>query len=699
MRIPYARLTVSLLSILLISTYSLPYITFAEDSSYSTVDSLSLDTVDKMLLNITENQKDNLPQLETEEDTVPDTYSEDETEGIGYVDTAKETISTYSEKWQMKEWKIDTKFMVNEKMKDIHFVLQDNTTGNILGYLAHVNGLFIRPGKVSYRANVLASNVRLFTDDPEYPVSSASRIVSDGDYSIVMIAIDRDNNIYHDSTQVFIDNIPADYSFTDSNGNSLEQGVVEISDDDYTIIDGESAFQANVHVDDNSIDYMTEHGLPRDQSYNDVYTDARWSHDIIGSSKYSGTIPIDADGNGSVTIEKQYILEEPIVVNYAVSDESFNVQYYEQAYVEEGTPYLGLSVNKEKVRLGDDITLTLTLNNVEDLVSSSFNVKYNGSVFTFEDISLNEDAINYINDNNLEFSFEEPLLTGEDIKSYVEIDSSFNTDTFEGVTGDLSLFDLTFKVTGENWFHNSVVFEIENSNGISNQESHYTNTSSENILLPSYTPARSDFSISHSTILTSITAEGFLTTPDTDDLDDVDLHGKTPSEIDAEIYALAPDGTRYDAVLSKEAGSGLIYTIDNLPADGQKYELYKKVPGHFTTEQDIYPSILVNGEYYGIYEANTYTNRLDLELAGDVNGDGVIDINDASLIVDDYKKTSEEITLPTDINQDDIVDEKDLRYVERNFMAVNFDATVEPQEKIGSKTLNYYLKKVGLNPL
>ena len=54
-------------------------------------------------------------------------------------------------------------------------------------------------------------------------------------------------------------------------------------------------------------------------------------------------------------------------------------------------------------------------------------------------------------------------------------------------------------------------------------------------------------------------------------------------------------------------------------------------------------------------------------LAGDVNGDKMIDILDIQSVVDAYG-TKDSSIVPQDINQDGVVDETDIRFVEKNFL-------------------------------
>ncbi|OUB67515.1 hypothetical protein BK744_23430 [Bacillus thuringiensis serovar zhaodongensis] len=94
-----------------------------------------------------------------------------------------------------------------------------------------------------------------------------------------------------------------------------------------------------------------------------------------------------------------------------------------------------------------------------------------------------------------------------------------------------------------------------------------------------------------------------------------------------------------------------------------------------------------------------YYARPDENLAGDVNGDKVIDIKDAKIIASNYIKKG--LTVKDgDLNKDGIVDGKDIRFVEKNFLKKGPDASKSqtPVEKSKSGTLTDILKKLGLTP-
>ena len=82
---------------------------------------------------------------------------------------------------------------------------------------------------------------------------------------------------------------------------------------------------------------------------------------------------------------------------------------------------------------------------------------------------------------------------------------------------------------------------------------------------------------------------------------------------------------------------------------------------------------MVNGELRGQY--SRFGQR---SIAGDVNGDKMIDILDIQSVVDAYG-TKDSSIVPEYFNQDGVVDETDIRFVEKNFLMKGPDASADKQ--------------------
>ncbi|WP_436373382.1 dockerin type I domain-containing protein [Cytobacillus sp. BC1816] len=162
------------------------------------------------------------------------------------------------------------------------------------------------------------------------------------------------------------------------------------------------------------------------------------------------------------------------------------------------------------------------------------------------------------------------------------------------------------------------------------------------------------------------------------------------SKLGAKVYAKAADGNTYEA---SEIFANGYFTIDNLPLSEKEYEIYVKVPGHLTSKLTTKLVQNVDGELAGV----RLLAKMDKNAAGDVNGDMMVDIQDAIISVFSYGKENAGVN-KGDVNQDGKVDETDLRFIEKNFLEKGPDAkeNKKPKEKHGKVTLEKLFRSIGL---
>lgn len=87
--------------------------------------------------------------------------------------------------------------------------------------------------------------------------------------------------------------------------------------------------------------------------------------------------------------------QKPLHLTLNTSDiaTTFNKQNY--VFVKEGTEYATSSYDKKDVKIDDTVTMTLSLNNVKQLVSGEFQVGFKNDLFKFENVKLNNAANEY----------------------------------------------------------------------------------------------------------------------------------------------------------------------------------------------------------------------------------------------------------------------------------------------------------------
>lgn len=155
------------------------------------------------------------------------------------------------------------------------------------------------------------------------------------------------------------------------------------------------------------------------------------------------------------------------------------------------------------------------------------------------------------------------------------------------------------------------------------------------------------------------------------------------------VYAQSKAGKKYPGTLD-DWGQ---YIVKGIPASNQEYTLVVETPSHLKSYTIFVPGKEKDGTLLG----QNIRIRPNMNLAGDINKDKVIDIKDIQEVVDAYGIKDNSL-VKENINQDGIVDELDVRYVEKNFLTKGPDAPSNkvPKEKIGNKGLEYFLRLIGL---
>jgi hypothetical protein len=158
------------------------------------------------------------------------------------------------------------------------------------------------------------------------------------------------------------------------------------------------------------------------------------------------------------------------------------------------------------------------------------------------------------------------------------------------------------------------------------------------------------------------------------------------SKLGVTAYVVDKNGKRYFASINKYG----TMTIDKIPVKEDDYTLVVDIPGHFEYRKKVKLSKNVDGELQGLY----YYLAYDYVPAGDVNGDGVIDIHDAILVANQAGKTVNENS-KEDLNKDGVVDINDFNFIVKNFMKINpyVPTKNKPVEKSGNNTLEELKKR------
>lgn len=205
--------------------------------------------------------------------------------------------------------------------------------------------------------------------------------------------------------------------------------------------------------------------------------------------------------------------------------------------------------------VGDTFKMTLSLNNGKNLVSGAYGLSYDGTIFTFKNVKLNQAAVKYANQNGLETVVNEPVLKGSGASSSVTVGASFNKDGYAGLDGDMPFLDITFKVTGDEWYSDFIDVKVTTSN--------YTKAgATKTTTLPYYSQANFELISKHTKIEGSIRPEASVNKLNVG----YSLKSRDYTKIGVEVYALSPSGQKYKGTIASNGK----FTILGVPVSDKQ---------------------------------------------------------------------------------------------------------------------------------
>jgi hypothetical protein len=289
-----------------------------------------------------------------------------------------------------------------------------------------------------------------------------------------------------------------------------------------------------------------------------------------------------------------------------------------------------------------------TLKNAVNFKKTTLNFDVFSDYFNIEDVALDPDSS----------KFGGMKLTKTAINKLMIETADDNTQT---INGDIPLVEATLKAKDYN-------FQIRSDSTFINMSlNSYQDRTGKSMVLPSNKPDI-EFMPTYSKAEAILIAEGLLNSFGSFD------KTRDYSKVGADIYIKDAQGNTYNQLLNQ---FGRIVAPHLLLSD-DPYSLVIKVPGHFTMNYSFRIGMTSStGEQMGQFESL----YLPKPIAGDVNGDDVIDVLDA-LYIQTYWGTNNR---SADINNDGIVDAKDLAFVERNYGMQNPTVSNAPKPKVKYK--------------
>lgn len=538
----------------------------------------------------------------------------------------------------------------------VDVLLKDHETGEEIGFVGTLNSQSMLPG-VEYLILNVFRGYAFPIENGE--ISNVARFVPEGSYTLEFIGTDSDAKQYSSERLVVVDNTAPEIDL------GIEPGVHELNDSMLTEREGGQGVWYDGTAIDSTIQTFVDNGITAyDQSSNRVIFYEN------GSPFYSGELSVSKEGNISFGITKEEYDNgyELRLFGLDVGTAANAVKDHRYGFISEGKPYVISKYDKDEVRKGDTITQTIQLNNVEKLNGISLTLESMYDYKQFNRIEPTPELQALLDDTGAEVKISEPVVDQRELS----FEASVSGGSFEGITGDLDLFHVVFDVPkDEFYFKKSDVPFLEvkyTTVGMKENE--------EKLTLTAFNTDSYEVISKSSRTYGFVRPEAFMV--DGEYLDFANDY----SAMGIEVYAETASGEKYEGTVQNYGE----FLIDGIPATGEMTTIYTRVPGHLPSKLAVVLSKTIDGEYYGINQMNSS----DFTYAGDINGDGVIDIYDMELVTKHYH-TSDEIA---DIDQDGSVGDAEVNYITNNFgMTANY-STKKPVLQIGDKDLGYFLNKI-----
>ncbi|MED1305622.1 hypothetical protein BK704_35365 [[Bacillus thuringiensis] serovar konkukian] len=499
-----------------------------------------------------------------------------------------------------------------------------------------------------------SGDVKLFTGDPNKPLSQEYESLNEGKYIVSYIGTGVDGKTYKVDNDMVVDNTAPTLEF------DKKTGISEITSSDLTTetnpIDGKdyTAYWVHGKLYDDTIDYLKSRGHDITQEMNTVYAyqDSYWPTDQFfptadGEFKF-GVLPEEYPTNIRIYTYDYATAGNPILPE-------FN-------FVNKGDNYATIKPNVDEVKLGTEFTHTFAVKYVKDLTNASVTVSI-PMFYKLEGVSASKQLEDLAKKNNWNIRVAKPVIdeeTGMKFATFAVDITDKKTKLPVSINGDLDLLDIKLKVVNDHNYATETAFY--------DKESSYMTNTGNKVTLPTFTEFFKFFS-QHSIV------EGYYR----GEAISYDNYDMDFSKLGVKAYVVDKKGKQYKADIAK---SGYM-TIFDIPATSDDYTFVVDIPGHYLYKKNIKLSKTIDGKVQGTY----YVAYTDTAAAGDINGDNVIDIYDAKLIAN--KAGAKGKGLKEDLNKDGIVDIKDFNFVEKNFMTSNpyFSTSIKPIEKTDKLTL------------
>jgi subtilisin family serine protease len=572
------------------------------------------------------------------------------------------------------------RFKLNSPVKTIFMVFYDKD-GNKLGSTSPKpqNASTIMPDK--YYSTVFSATYYPFVGDPKEEktdINAPLKTLPEGEYTLKFKTVDEEGKTYEQDHMFIIDNTLPKLTFKDHAPGK----VYELKDSDFTneTMNGNTynSFWIHANLFDEGASKLAPQGITQSSNVLWYYFNQKVFPD--------GDFPVEDNGDVKFGIEKSDIENGPATVTLFPMDGATNAHllngFQPYAFVKEGTPYVLPSYDKEKVYKNDTLTMTLTLNNVEKLMSGTYDVGFY-KIFEFLNVKVNPAFQQYAQDHGLNVTVDEAVVKPHPIsansKNSVNVGAHISGDGFTGFSGDVPFLDVQFKLVNDYF---DIIWDTMDGEVNTKTFSYTKSGETTPTTITSFNQINTyKIMMTHSFVTSFARLEAFNGN-----------WSKDYSTIGAKVYAQGSNGEKYPGTVMK---NGNVFLRD-IPLSKDSYNIVIEAPGHLKSIQKVDLGAKTTwGEDVGVIV--TKSGSQPMAAAGDVNSDGIIDVLDVKQVAEKFGQTNATTFPIEDLNQDGIVNTTDMNYLVKNLYKKNPDITADPKEMVEGKYATDYFNMLGIS--
>ncbi|WP_176545236.1 S8 family serine peptidase [Bacillus sp. AFS041924] len=561
------------------------------------------------------------------------------------------------------------KYRLNSPMKSVRVILY-NKDGRPLGTTSkneEVSNAATKTLNQDIWAGIATNDYLPYVGDPKdeiVDVNAPHGKLTEGQYFAKLRFTDIDGTTKYETPllPIVIDNKLPELTFKDHAPGK----VYELKDSDFTTESYEgvayNAFWVHTKLYDEGTSKLAPFGITQSDNTLWYYYNQKIFPD--------GDFPVDSDGNAKFAIERQDIENGPATVTLFPMDKAGNAhllnEFYNYAFIKEGSPYVVPSYDKHKLYKDETLTMTLSLNNVEKLISGSYNASFYNDYLKFVDVKVNPKFKEYADANGLTVKVDEPVVSPNPDASRQDIVKvGAHVSGNEGFSGDMPFLDVTFKLYNDEY---NILYSNINPELNTTTFSYTKKGETETTEIPAFNQIDNFKIIQTHSYVTSYARLQGVGSP---------LKDSGLSKFVTSAYAQSSDGKKYPGTVDEKN----YIDIHSIPLSNDPYDIVVEAPGYLKSIQKVKLGTKTTwGEDVG--EIKFIAGAQPQALAGEVNGDGIIDVLDAKQVFDKMGQQDNVNYLIEDFNKDGIVDKKDMQSVANNIYKSNPDVTTKPKEVI-----------------